>query len=220
MNKKILAVIVLAIVGVGAALIMTNRNSTETASTSTATDNSSMQMQSSSSEPESSAYKQFAALKGEDYDRMFISNMLAHHQGAIDMAELVLTNAKHEELKTLANAIIASQSAEQKTMLDYQSRWGYPATSGDAMVDHSSMGMESDMEMMTAELKDKMGDEFDKAFLTSMIEHHQSAIDMSRPAATNASHQEIKDLARAIITAQTKEVADMKQWQKDWGYAN
>jgi uncharacterized protein (DUF305 family) len=28
----------------------------------------------------------------------------------------------------------------------------------------------------------------------------------------------VKDLTKAIVTAQTKEIKQMKQWQKDWGY--
>jgi uncharacterized protein (DUF305 family) len=39
---------------------------------------------------------------------------------------------------------------------------------------------------------------------------------MSGSAASNAKHQEVKDLAKNVITAQTAEIASMKQWQKDW----
>ena len=49
-----------------------------------------------------------------------------------------------------------------------------------------------------------------------MILHHQQAVDMSKYADTNAKHQEVKDLARAVITAQEKEIADMKSWQQKW----
>lgn len=51
-----------------------------------------------------------------------------------------------------------------------------------------------------------------------MVEHHQGAIDMAKPASSNASHQEVKDLAKEIITAQTKEINQMMQWQTAWGY--
>ena len=51
-----------------------------------------------------------------------------------------------------------------------------------------------------------------------MILHHEQAVEMSQYAATNAQHQEIKDLASAVISAQTIEIEQMKQWQKDWGY--
>ena len=71
---------------------------------------------------------------------------------------------------------------------------------------------------MMNELNGKMGEAFDKAFLEQMIMHHQSAINMAASDKSNAQHQEVKDLAVAIIMAQTKEMNQVKQWQSDWVY--
>ncbi len=84
------------------------------------------------------------------------------------------------------------------------------------MMDHSAMGMSHDMGQMTEQLKNLRGDDFDKKFLGLMIEHHQSAINMAAPGAKNAKHKEVKDLTTAIVSAQTSEILQMKQWQKDW----
>jgi uncharacterized protein (DUF305 family) len=214
MNKKLITVLALAallVIGVGVYTLTKE----DTPDTSTTTNSS---QQASTSTEESATYKQFAALKGEDYDRMFLSNMIAHHQGAVDMAKLAQTNAKHEELKSMANDIISAQTSEITSMENYQKAWGYPASSGEMMEDHSAMGMMDDMAGMMTELQGKTGDDFDKTFVQLMIEHHTSAIDMAKPGVTNAQHQEVKDLAAAVVSAQTKEVAQMKQWQKDWGY--
>lgn len=162
--------------------------------------------------------KMYESYKGEDYDRYFMANMIAHHQGAIDMAKMAQTNAKHAELKTMADEIVNAQTTEISSMTSYQQAWGYPASSGEMMMDHSAMGMEDDNASMMKQLEGKTGDAFDKAFLEQMIMHHTSAIEMSRPAAKNAAHQEVKTLAADIISAQTKEIAQMKQWQKAWGY--
>jgi hypothetical protein len=67
-------------------------------------------------------------------------------------------------------------------------------------------------------LRGKTGDDFDKTFITDMISHHQSAIDMAKLAQQNAKHDEVKTLAGNIITAQTAEIAQMKEWQLQWGY--
>lgn len=77
-------------------------------------------------------------------------------------------------------------------------------------------GMDDMMESMNAQLKGKSGDAFDQAFLAEMIVHHQGAVEMAEQALSNAGHQEIKDLANAIISAQNKEIAQMKSWQKSW----
>ena len=43
---------------------------------------------------------------GDAFDKAFLSEMIMHHEGAVVMAEAALQNAKHEEIKTMANAII------------------------------------------------------------------------------------------------------------------
>ncbi len=67
-------------------------------------------------------------------------------------------------------------------------------------------------------LTGKQGDEYDKAFIAEMIGHHQGAIDMAKLSAANAKHDEIKQLSKDIVAAQEKEIAQMKQWQAQWGY--
>ena len=81
---------------------------------------------------------------------------------------------------------------------------------------HSEMSMNE----MTDQLKQKSGDDFDKAFVEMMIAHHEGAVDMAELIPSRAKHNEIKTLGEAIITAQTKEISDMKQWQKNWGYSS
>ena len=84
--------------------------------------------------------------------------------------------------------------------------------------DNAASGAEMTMSQMSEDLTDKTGDEFDAAFITAMIEHHEGAIDMAKLAETRAEHDEIKQLSQDIITAQEGEIAEMKQWQQQWGY--
>lgn len=79
------------------------------------------------------------------------------------------------------------------------------------------MAMDGDMANMTTGLQGKQGADFDRAFLELMIEHHESAVAMAKPAATNAAHGEIRHLAAAVVTAQTDEIARMRNWQQTWG---
>lgn len=80
------------------------------------------------------------------------------------------------------------------------------------------MGMNSSMDDMMGSMRGKTGDEFDRAFISSMIIHHQGAIDMAKEAKISAKHDEIKKLAEDIISAQMREIDQMKMWQNAWEY--
>jgi uncharacterized protein (DUF305 family) len=69
---------------------------------------------------------------GDEFDEAFIEMMIAHHQGAVEMAELARTRAKHDEIKTLADNIITAQLKEISDMYSWQKAWGY--TSDDMMM--------------------------------------------------------------------------------------
>jgi len=85
-----------------------------------------------------------------------------------------------------------------------------------AATDHNTMSMAD----MNKELEGLSGDNYDKAFIEMMIAHHEGAVDMAELSAERAKHNEIKQLSREIITAQEKEITDMRQWQLDWGYGS
>lgn len=66
---------------------------------------------------------------GDEFDELFIREMIEHHQGAIDMANQAKQNAKHDKIKQLANDIITSQQKEIDQMMMWQKEWGYTLSS-------------------------------------------------------------------------------------------
>ena len=162
----------------------------------------------------------YANLKGDAFDEAYIADMLAHHEGALNMSEQAMAVTAHEEIRTLASNIVQSQSAELMIMRTWQKEWGYKETMSGGHGSHGGAGMDmgGDMVEMQNKLQGLTGEEYDKEFLKQMIVHHEQAVEMSKYAADNAKHQEVKDLASAVISAQTTEINQMKQWQKQWGY--
>ena len=51
-------------------------------------------------------------LKGAEFDKAWAKGMIAHHEGAITMANDVLANGKNSEILALANAVVSGQSTE------------------------------------------------------------------------------------------------------------
>lgn len=79
--------------------------------------------------------------------------------------------------------------------------------------------MTTSMQMSASSLNSKTGDDFDEAFISEMIAHHEGAVEMAKLSSANAKHDEIKQLSIEIVSAQEKEIVQMKQWQKNWGYS-
>lgn len=57
-----------------------------------------------------------------DADVDFIQGMIPHHQGAVDMAKIVLEHGKNPETRKLAQQIIAAQEKEIAWMKDWLAR--------------------------------------------------------------------------------------------------
>jgi uncharacterized protein (DUF305 family) len=54
-----------------------------------------------------------------DADIDFVTGMIPHHQGAIDMAKIVLEKGKDPEIKKLAEGIVKAQESEIKMMNEW-----------------------------------------------------------------------------------------------------
>ncbi|HWP29779.1 MAG TPA: DUF305 domain-containing protein [Chloroflexota bacterium] len=65
-------------------------------------------------------------------------------------------------------------------------------------------------------LEQLSGDAFDRAWLQAMAVHHAMAVLMARPVEASAVHPELRDLARAIIADQSREIAQMRAWLSAW----
>jgi uncharacterized protein (DUF305 family) len=149
---------------------------------------------------------------GEYSDERFIDAMVPHHEGAVDMAEVALKNAEHEEIKRLAEDIVSAQEAEIKELKSIKrEEFGTSKIPMDMSADQMrGMGMETDPRSLAK------ADPFDKAFIDAMIPHHRSAIEMAEVAARETKNLDIRKLARGMIEAQKREILQMEQWRRQW----
>lgn len=84
-------------------------------------------------------------------------------------------------------------------------------------MDSRSMShMNHAMDNMMSGLAGKTGADFEKAFLSEMIVHHEGAIVMAEALLKNTQRPELVKLGNDIITAQTGEVSMMKKWLGEW----
>jgi uncharacterized protein (DUF305 family) len=156
--------------------------------------------------------RQMVMENGEYSDRRFIDAMVPHHQGAIAMAEVALKNAQHEEIIQLSRNIISSQQAEIEELKSIkQEEFG---TSNVPMEMNQEQMRSMSMMMDPQQLANK--EPFDKAFIDAMIPHHQSAIYMAQVASEKSKIPEIKELAQNIVSAQKREIEQMRRSREQW----
>ena len=133
---------------------------------------------------------------------MFAQMMIPHHEQAVTMSELALSNTTTADIVALATAIRDAQAPE---IIQMQS-W-IDGKSESHMHDMEMGGMLSDAEL--AELAALKGAAFDQMFLTAMIAHHEGALDMVEMI-NDSSNSEVKTLAANIVTSQSAEIEAMK----------
>lgn len=133
-----------------------------------------------------------AAHPWTEADAQFMSSMIGHHGQAVEMSRLAPDRGASPAVQRLADRIINAQQDEIATMQHWLRDRGLPAPEpGDAShhagmqhagMDHGAPGMASMPGMLTpaqmAQLTAARGPEFDRLFLTYMIQHHRGATSM------------------------------------------
>jgi uncharacterized protein (DUF305 family) len=156
------------------------------------------------------AAREMVEEEGGYSDRAFIDAMVPHHRGAVEMAEVALENAEHREIRDLARDVVTAQEAEIEKLRAIKEEYGTSELpSGMDQGEMDAMGMTNPGEL--AERRP-----FDKAFIDAMIPHHESAIAMANAALDGSDNPEVREIARAIVEAQEKEIAQMEAWRQDW----
>lgn len=151
-----------------------------------------------------------------DQDVSFAKNMVPHHQQAVTMADMALSQSSDGQVQDLATRIKTAQTSEISIMQGWLASWGEEAMdhSGDmsGMKDMEGMeGMVSEGDM--AALKGASGSEFDRLFLQHMTAHHEGALGMAKVELDKGKYEPAQLLAKEVVAGQEKELAEMAQLQ-------
>lgn len=134
-------------------------------------------------------------------DQRYIDTMIAHHRGAILLAEQAEKNGDRPEIVSLAKEIQVSEPKLIADLYAWKKNWyGNTRKVKDPLV--ARLGS-----------NDKT---FDLRFLNALIAHHEAGILMTKEVRLKSSRNEVLDNADAVENFLTKGVGMLNGWRNNW----
>ena len=145
-------------------------------------------------------------------DHDFAHMMMAHHQGAVAMSEILLRDGKDATMRHMAEKIKADQQKEIADLdkiagrLDGSAKNYTPKDPADKF----QMKLDQSMKPMMAPMTPSGN--VDRDYAMMMVAHHTSAVQMAEAEVAMGKDAETKKMAQMIVAAQTKEIQQFNDW--------
>jgi len=150
----------------------------------------------------------------------FMQGMIMHHSQAVEMTALIASHTDNPEVHALGAKISSSQSAEIRFMQQWLAARGQATSmempgmpgmdmSGKPMAPMPGMLTPAQMEA----LRSARGAEFDRLFLTGMIQHHGGALTMVKDLFNEPGAGQDADIFNFATDADNTQRAEIKIMQ-------
>ncbi len=134
-------------------------------------------------------------------DLRYINAMIAHHRGAMLVAEQAAQYTEQQELKDLSADILKNEPVAIAELYQWKKDWyGDTRVVADPVV--SNLG--------------SYDNNFNLRFLNALIAHHENGLVMTREIRTKSSRTEILNNADEVETFLTTTLSVFKDWRKQW----
>lgn len=135
------------------------------------------------------------------FDLRYINAMIAHHRGAMLLAEQLLTNSSRPEMKELAQNILKDEPVAIAELYAWKKSWyGDTRSVRDPIV--ANLGPSDD--------------KFDLRFLNAIIAHHEAGILMTEETRQKTSRAEILNNADAVEVFLANGITILKGLRSEW----
>jgi uncharacterized protein (DUF305 family) len=155
-------------------------------------------------------------------DVEFMQGMILHHSQAVEMTAMIESHTQNKDLRSLGARISSSQSDEIKFMKRWLAARGesIPKTTPNSAtmdmpgMDMSDEGMALMPGMLTPQqmeaLRKAKGEQFDRLFLSGMIQHHNGALTMVKDLFNTAGAGQDAELFDFATDADNTQRAEIK----------
>lgn len=149
----------------------------------------------------------------DSVDEGFYQDMISHHEQALELSSLALTNADDPTARSFAAEVLTFQSMEIGMMERTLNEWGTSRRNRSETV-MAWMGMPTPVESMPgmateeqmAEMRAARGAEADALFLELMAAHHVGGVHMAEFAESEADDESVRELAARMAYNQAVEI--------------
>ena len=129
----------------------------------------------------------------------FVQRMIAHHRGALEVADLAAGRAQDQRVKDLAERIRFTEDLEIKTMTGWLDDWGKTTS---LSADTGGMDLST--------LQAASGRDFDRMWLQMLSQHHGRAVDAANSEITSGDNQHAVALAKQIVDTQGTDIQEVQ----------
>ena len=161
---------------------------------------------------ETKMHEAMTAATGADAGETWARKMIPHHQGALDMSQIVLRDTQDADIRRMAQKTVEMQTGDIAELR----RWLETRVGAAAGAAPAASGAEPPFAAAEARMNDAMmsamGANTDQTWARKMIAHHQGALDMSQVVLRESQDADIRRMAQKTIDMQTADIAEMRAW--------
>lgn len=161
----------------------------------------------------------------DSVDAGFYLDMIAHHEQAVEMALIEISNGDSPVVKGFAQEVVIFQQYEMGRMDQKLADWDM-VRQDRGNVAMEWMGMPTPADSMPgmatprqlAKLRDAKGRDADALFLDLMAEHHRGGLHMAAYAARKADDSGVRELASIMKRNQSLEIGEYRATAQRLGF--
>lgn len=141
----------------------------------------------------------------------FISQMIPHHEGAIEMSKNILRFTTNSDIEALANEIISEQTTGIDKMKEMSQNCSQ-TTNSDRDLKLYLSGFQKVFENMIKQMKNtRTSNNLDVNFLSEMIPHHMGAVNMCKNLLLFDICLPLRELAEKMVYDQMEQLKTMQK---------
>lgn len=161
---------------------------------------------------ETEMHEAMTAATGADAGESWARKMIPHHQGALDMSQVVLRDTRDADIRRMAQKTVDMQTrdiAELRRWLE--TRVGAAAGAAAPGGGGGAPFAPGEAKMMNAMMAAARANT-DQMWASKMIAHHQGALDMSQVVLRESQDAAIRRMAQKTIEVQTADIVELRAW--------